>query len=85
MTPKEPPEPGVWNIACRQMTNTTTSCVQNTAYISTIIKLQMVETFEAISYKFNAYRIHSYRTGTSINENNNINITDEYDSVATIY
>lgn len=30
-TTKEPPEPGVWNIACRQMMNTPTSCVQNTS------------------------------------------------------
>ena len=53
MTTKESPETGVWNIACRQMMNTPTICVQNTAYISTIIKLKMVQTFKAISDKFN--------------------------------
>lgn len=34
MTTKESPEPGVWNIACRQMMNIPTTCVQNTSYIS---------------------------------------------------
>jgi hypothetical protein len=58
-TTKEPPEPGVQNIACRQMMNTPTSCVQNTVYIATIIKLKMVQTFKAISDNFNAHRIHT--------------------------
>jgi len=51
MTTKESPEQGVWNIACRQMMNTPTICVQNTAYISTIIKLKMVQTFNPLMPK----------------------------------
>ena len=35
------------------MMNTPTICVQNTAYISTIIKLKIVQTFKAASDKFN--------------------------------
>lgn len=68
MTTKEPPESGVWNIACTQMMNTPTGCIQNTAYISTIIKLKMVQTFKAISDKLNAYRIHTYTNGISVNK-----------------
>jgi hypothetical protein len=68
MTTKEPPEPGVRNIACRQMMNAPTSCVQSTVYTSTIIKLKMVKTFKAISDNFNAYRIHNYTNGISINK-----------------
>jgi hypothetical protein len=44
------------------------SRVQNTAYISIIIKLKMVQTFKAISDKCNAHRIHTYTNGISINK-----------------
>jgi hypothetical protein len=84
MTPNEPPVPGVQNTVRRQMINTPTNCVQNTAYISTIIKLITVLTFEAISDKFNVYRTHTYITGTSMNKNN-INTNNDNDSVQMIY
>lgn len=60
------------------------SCVQNTAYISTIVKLKMVQSFKAITDKFTAYRIHNYTNSISIKKNNTINTNEENYSVSMI-